>query len=321
MRNKFFISVCVLLMLDSLVFAKVVNKTVAVVGSETILLSDFDNVANPIIEQYKKVNPQFTTANEKELKNEILTRMVEEKLMLQKAKKENIKASKRKTEKLMTQVKSQFKSDSEFEEELKKDGMTIKDFEAKIDEQVMMTDLIEKEVKAKVEIPTDAEVETYYKENEDKMVEPERVRIRHILVKVDANADKKTKDEALKEIEKIKKKIDKGSDFAQLAKENSDDTVSAERGGDLGFFLRGEMVPEFETAAFALEVGKTSGIVETPFGYHILRCEEKRTAQKRTLNEVREYLKQVLSQQRMEEKYVEWIASLKKATNITINEF
>jgi hypothetical protein len=107
---------------------------------------------------------------------------------------------------------------------------------------------------------------------------PEQVRARHILVAVDAAADPAAKAAARAKIEAAKKRIEAGEDFAAVAREMSDDPGSKQNGGDLGFFKRGAMVKPFEEAAFSLEPGKLSDVVETPFGYHLIRVEEKKAA-------------------------------------------
>jgi peptidyl-prolyl cis-trans isomerase D len=107
---------------------------------------------------------------------------------------------------------------------------------------------------------------------------PEQVRARHILVSLDPAADEATKAAARAKLEGAKKRIEAGEDFAVVAKEVSDDPGTKEAGGDLGFFKRGAMVSAFEDAAFSLEPGKLSDLVETPFGLHLIRVEEKKAA-------------------------------------------
>ena len=107
---------------------------------------------------------------------------------------------------------------------------------------------------------------------------PEQVRARHILVSVEPAADDATKAAARAKLATAKKRIEAGEDFALVAKEVSDDPGSKESGGDLGFFKRGAMVAAFENAAFALAPGKLSELVETPFGFHLIRVEEKKAA-------------------------------------------
>ena len=130
---------------------------------------------------------------------------------------------------------------------------------------------------AKINI-TDEDVKTYYKANENAFKTQEMVKARHILIKVDKSATEEEKKKAREKAEGILKKIKAGEDFAKLATESSDDPGSKVKGGDLGFFGRGKMVKPFEEAAFSLKPGEVSGLVETQFGFHIIKVEEKKEA-------------------------------------------
>jgi peptidyl-prolyl cis-trans isomerase C len=136
--------------------------------------------------------------------------------------------------------------------------------------------------------PTLAQIESYarsvYLANPEKFQSPEQIRARHLLI------GKNTPDAKAK-AEELLKQLQGGADFATLAKEKSEDTGSGARGGDLGVFARGRMVPQFEEAAFALQKqGELSGLVETQFGYHIIQLTERRPAGKRSFDEVKEGL-------------------------------
>lgn len=123
--------------------------------------------------------------------------------------------------------------------------------------------------------PSMAELQAYFEANREKYATPE-VKARHILVSVDENASEEQVAEARNKIEEIKKQLDSGADFAELAKKYSDDKSNAENGGDLGWFGRGVMVKEFEETAFALDIGKVSAPVRTRFGFHLIKVEDKR---------------------------------------------
>ncbi|MBQ7232836.1 MAG: peptidylprolyl isomerase [Bacillales bacterium] len=151
---------------------------------------------------------------------------------------------------------------------------------AAYEQQLKLNLLINKYVTSKIEI-TDEELQTAYKE-----YQPE-IRASHILIGSDVeNAEQKAKD--------LKKQLDEGADFAKLAKENSTDTVSAANGGDLGFFGPGDMVSEFEDAAYNLKVGEISDVVESQFGYHIIKLVEK--PEKGTFEELESELREQIAQ-------------------------
>jgi len=149
---------------------------------------------------------------------------------------------------------------------------------------------------------------------------PESVRARHILVKVPAGGDEKAWKEAKKKAMDIKKRLEKGEDFASLAKEYSDDPGTKNRGGELGFFSKGRMVPEFETAAFSLEPGVFSDPVKTSFGYHIIQVEEKKEAGTRKFSEVAPQVKQMLVREKQRERMDKIINDLKKKYKVEVHK-
>jgi peptidyl-prolyl cis-trans isomerase D len=151
---------------------------------------------------------------------------------------------------------------------------------------------------AQVQI-SDGDVAEYYELNkEEKFVEPEAVHARHLLVAVTPDATPEAKDAARKKAQGLLARVKGGEDFATLAKQSSDDKVTAAKGGDLGFLSRGRMSPGFDEAAFALEPGATSDLVETPLGFDVIRVEEHRAAGVKPLEAVREQIVETLRHDR-----------------------
>jgi peptidyl-prolyl cis-trans isomerase D len=138
-------------------------------------------------------------------------------------------------------------------------------------------------VNASVPPPSDADLMKEYNAEQDKFKTPERVQARHILIKADASNDAASKAKA----EGILKQIQVGGDFAKLAKDNSQDPGSAAMGGELGFIVKGQTVPEFEKSAFSLQPGQTSGLVKTTYGYHIIQVEKHEQAHVQPFEEVK----------------------------------
>jgi parvulin-like peptidyl-prolyl isomerase len=295
--------------------AKVLDKTVATVDGEVILMSEYEKRARPIIEEYEKLlKGPDKDIRIKELKENILEQMIDEKILIHEANRKKIKVTRKEIQDGIEEIKKRFASEEEYNQELTKQGLTEEKFKEQVRDQLMVIKLIDEEVKAKVSPPTDTEIEEFYKQNESQMVEPEQVRVRHILIKVD---EKTNKEEALKKIKEILKEAKKGkTSFAELAKKYSED-VSASRGGDIGFFTRGQMVKKFEEAAFALDVGEISDVVETEYGYHIIQCLEKKAQEKKSLEEIKDNLRNFIFQRKMEERYEKWLRTLRDKASIT----
>ncbi len=133
---------------------------------------------------------------------------------------------------------------------------------------------------------TPKEIETYYQNNQEKFGQPHRIKVRHILIKTDSK-DADTIAQARKKAESIRDQALKGKDFAQLAKEYSEDSGTKARGGDLGYISRGQVVPEFEEATFSLKAGGISPIIQTPYGLHIAKVEEIQEAKIEPLDKVK----------------------------------
>ena len=175
-------------------------------------------------------------------------------------------------------------------------GISLDDLRTKMTEEMIAETVRDRELNIKV---TDDEVKKFYDENPAKFEQPERVRASHILL---ATRDLATgselpepkKAEKRKKIDELLKLARAGEDFAKLAKENSEDPGSKDKGGEYEF-PRGQMVPEFETAAFALKTNEVSDVVTTQFGYHIIKLLEKLPPQKvefaKVADNIKEYLK------------------------------
>jgi peptidyl-prolyl cis-trans isomerase C len=165
---------------------------------------------------------------------------------------------------------------------------------------------------------SDEESKTYYDTHPQSFVQPEQVRASHILIKVDADATEAQKTEARKKITAIQQKLKKGEDFASLAENYSEDTTS-KKGGDLGYFGRGQMVEPFEEAAFSLKPNEISDIVETQYGYHLIKVVDKKPEAKLTYAEVKDRLDQYLKQQKLQSAEKLYIDNLRK--NAAVEKF
>jgi peptidyl-prolyl cis-trans isomerase C len=167
---------------------------------------------------------------------------------------------------------------------------------------------------------TDAEAKKYYDENPKEFLLPERVRASHILIStrpLDPNTDpNQLKVQAKQKAEELLKKAKEGADFAALAKENSEDPGSKAQGGDLGLFPRGQMVKPFEDAAFGLQVGEISNLVETQFGYHIIKVTERADPTPVPFEEAKGKITEELAQKKRSDAVRTYIESLRQNAKI-----
>jgi len=164
---------------------------------------------------------------------------------------------------------------------------------------------------------TEQEVETFYRQNPDKFRQPERVRASHILIGVDAKASKEEREAARARAEKLRRELERSADFAALAQAQSS-CPSGRQGGDLGFFGKGKMVPQFEMAAFALKPGAVSDVVETPFGYHLIKVAERKGAEEIPLAAARDKIRYYLKTQKINKAVEAFVGQARKAAAVEV---
>ena len=182
----------------------------------------------------------------------------------------------------------------------------------------LANEYLNREVSQKVMV-SEEDAMSYYETHEAEFEAPEMVRARHILIKAPSSASEEEKKKAYEKAENILEKINAGEDFTKIASEMSDDSHTKSTGGDLGFFSRGRIVKPIEDAAFSTEPGKVSGIVNTQFGYHILKIEEKKDPRIQPYEEVKEKIKQSLLQERQKTKMTEFIENAMKDANVQMH--
>lgn len=239
------------------------------------------------------------------LKNTVLRQIINSQLLLQQAKNEKVKISTSDIDGEIEKIKANFSSSEAFNDALKANNLTLADLKKEIENNLMINYILNQE-KNKVSI-SEEELSNYYNENKMTFFDPEKVRARHILVT--------TEEEANEILLQLKEGL---ISFADLAKEKSI-CPSAANGGDLGFFSKGQMVKEFEEAAFSLKPGEISNIVKTEYGYHIIKCEEKKEAHSPTFEEVKENIEKILRTQKENELISALLTQLNEQANITIN--
>ena len=283
------------------------------VNGQEVKRSDFDLLVRNI----ELSRGPIPTERRDEVLRAALNQLVEYTLLQQEAKTRKVTVSDAEVNERIKQMQGQFPTEEAFKKALSARDMSIDRLrdDARVD--MVITRMVEDEV-ATAQPPTDAECKDYYDKNPDKFKLGEAVRASHILILADEKADEATKKKARAQIEAVNKRVKAGEDFAQLAKEHSQDG-SAAQGGDLDFFGRGRMVPPFEQAAFALKPGEVSDIVTSQFGYHIIKVTDRRTESTIPFDDqLQERLRQILTEQKKQEKAASFVASLKQKSKIEV---
>lgn len=228
----------------------------------------------------------------KKLKKEALDQLIEREILWQAARGAGVTVSDEELKAAMKQLEASFKTREAYLRKLDHNGFDEKSYGEYVRQDLVVTRYLSDA--AGTPTVTDEEIAAYYKENPGSFGRPEMVRARHILIKVPKDAPVPEREAARQRLESIREEALKGADFADLARRYSQDT-SASDGGDLGKFGRGRMVKPFENAAFALKPGEISEIVETPYGFHIIRVDEREDAKTLTLEESKERIREALT--------------------------
>ncbi len=293
---------------------KAPGDRVAVVNGTIITRGEFDRVLDSELRRAAQSGQQIPAAQMAKIENSILDRLIVGELLFQESKKKGIQVKPETvTEQLMT-IKQRFPSEAEFKKALEANNMTESKISADIKRDMAIQQLLDKEVDQKVKI-TDEESKTFYDKNLQLFQQPERVKASHILIKVDEGAPEEKKAEARKKIKEIQQKVQNGEDFAALAKTYSEGP-SGPKGGDLGSFGRGQMVKPFEDAAFSLKPNETSDIVETRFGYHLIKVVEKQPAKKIAYADAKDRINKRLKDQKLRTERQLYFDKLKKDAKI-----
>lgn len=312
------VTVIVMTMLVSVPFNTHAQKTgtdkIASVNEVVLLRQDLDREMKQVSFKLKRQGRPLNAEQMKRYESRIRETMINRSLLLQQAQSEGIEASNRLVDKALDEFKSTFPDDNAFQQALTEMETTEEQIQNQFRDGLTIKALIDKEVVQQISV-TDAQVRKYYDDNPDTFRRPEQVKASHILIKVPENASEEQKAKALAAIEALKVRIDNGENFAVLAQENSD-CPSKSKGGDLGFFGPEQMVPPFSKAAFDLQPGQVSEVVETRFGYHLIKLTERQEAQKLAFNDVKDEIATRLRQEQERTEIDKYIQKLTKEADI-----
>jgi parvulin-like peptidyl-prolyl isomerase len=266
--------------------------------------------------QGQKINPEQVPLYEQSL----LEDLIRIRILRAMATADDKAAAKKMADKKMDDAITQLGSAEALDRQLKAVDLSRQELLSKWLDAATAETVLKRELNINI---TDNEVKKFYDENPSKFEQPEMVRAGHILLmtidaKTKAPLSAEVKEAKHKQSEDILKRIRSGEDFAQLAREFSEDPGSKDNGGELPPFARGQMVPEFEAAAFSLNTNQVSDVVTSPYGYHIIKLIAKLPARRIELATVAERVKQDLGLQAIQKQFTPYYAKIKEAAGVQI---
>ncbi len=305
--------------------APAVDKVLVTINGSDITESQVDAKIKPQLDQMAarnaKVPPQFVEQMKERMKKDAIDKMIIEKLLDEKVKEANIVVTDEDATKQLQEIAARQQPPISLEDLkalIEARGQTFDEVKGYIRKGLGYQKLIEGQFGDKVKV-TDEDANKFYTENIRQYENPEQIRTSHILIKVDStdpNIDPNAAKAAAKaKAEDLLKQIREGADFATLAQNNSA-CPSAKNGGDLGFFSRGQMVGPFDDAAFSLKVGQVSDIVETQYGYHIIKATDHKDANTIPFEQAKANIEKQLEETKKAETANKYIESLKAGAKI-----
>lgn len=290
------------------------EQKLAVVNGTVINQAELDSEMNRFLARLQSQDRVPTDLERSQIKKQVLENLIVGELLYQESQKEGVKVDQKEIEAQLAPIKGRYPSEAEFKKALSTMNLTEADLRFRFERDLAIRKLLADQIGGKIAV-SEKESRAYYDSNPEFFKKPEQVRASHILIKVDPGADEAKKAEARTKIESLQAKLKNGEDFGALAKEYSEGP-SGPKGGDLGFFGRGQMVKSFEETAFTMKPGQVSGMVETRFGYHLIMVTERTPESTLSYEEVKDRLEQYLKQQKAQETIAAYVETLKGKAKI-----
>jgi len=249
-----------------------------------------------------------------QIRNSIIDNFINEELLVQDSKSHGIKVEPSEVEVAFADIQKRFNDTAALEKALAESNITVDELKVKIKRGIAAKKLIDGQVITTIVVP-ETENRAFYDEHPEYFKNAEQVKASHILIKCDPKAEASVKDGAKRKIKDIQKKLADGESFSELAKQFSEGP-SKNQGGDLGFFEREKMVKPFADAAFALQTGEISDIVETDFGFHLIKVTNKKAASTEEYEIVKEKINSHLKRGKIQEAIGNYIVNLREKATI-----
>jgi peptidyl-prolyl cis-trans isomerase C len=289
-----------------------IPAVLALVNGEAIEKWEFESAV-------KRVEARAGSAVPAEKRDEVLRGVLDQlvayHLLAQESKARKIDVTDKDIDAQLAQIRTGFPTEEAFKQSIAAEGLTMERLRVQARTSLQVQKVIDAEVTSKVAVQ-DTDVSAFYAQNLDRIKQGESVHASHILIGVPEGATPAQKAGARKQAQAVLTEIRGGGDFVKIAKENSQDPGSAPDGGDLGFFPKGQMTPAFEEAAFTLKIGAVSGLVETPFGFHIIKVHERKAARTPPLTEVSGQIRDFLAAQQREKMLEQFVEQAKSKGKI-----
>ena len=291
-----------------------IPAVLARVNGEAIERWEFDNALKRI---EARAGGPVPAEKRDEVLRSVLDQLVAYHLLAQESRARKLAIGDQDVEARLGEIRRRLPNEDAFKQGIAAQGLTVDQLRVQTRTSLEVSKVIDDEVTSKVAV-ADADVTTFYQQNLERFKQGDSVHASHILIGLPQDATPVQKAEAKAKAQAALKQVRGGADFSIVAKAQSEDPGSAQNGGDLGFFPKGQMAPAFEEAAFKLKAGAVSPIVETPFGFHLIKVHERRGPRTAPLVEVSGQIKDFLTQGQREQKLEQFVEQVKTKSKVEI---
>jgi peptidyl-prolyl cis-trans isomerase C len=288
--------------------------TVVIVNDIPITEADVTLEIKRILFQAKAMQKPLDQSMVLSMRDKVIDSLINRELLYQQSKKKGITTDETDIDNSIDQIKQRLEAGQSFESLLAEMGIAIETMRTQVGQASAIQKLLEVEVYPQAMV-SEKDSRIFFENNPQYFKKPEEVKASHILIQVAPDASDEEKLAARKKIEDIQKKIEAGDDFADLARQYSEGPSNV-NGGDLGYFDRRKMVKPFADTAFDLKPGQVSNIVETRFGFHLIKVYDKRAKSAYVFEDIKDRLGELLQQQKMQEETVRYLEGLRKTATI-----
>ena len=291
-----------------------VVKPVAVVNGVELSEADLSEEISRILPLETNFHGGVSAEKIKSIRSKAVAALVEKELQYQDALAKGLKLPDAELDKEIGKLREKFKARGDFNKLIEQSGFTEASFRRFVERKILADKIKVRTVDQMIRV-TDEMAKEFYEANKAKYFKPEEFRASQILIKVDPSANLEEKAKRKEFAETVLKKLREGADFAQMAAKESED-LSSIKGGDLGSFHAGETLPEFEEAVKVLKMGGISGLVETIYGFHIIKLVDRKEPRQLQFADVKEKIKAQLEEKERERLYNQWMERLKANAKI-----
>lgn len=294
--------------------AQKASKEIAVTVNGAPITSNLLEIRTRQLSSVSSFHGRINDKQMEEIRNRAIDELITEELIYQDAKRMGIVIPEKEIDDRLKEIKKGYPSEDAFNKLLAANDLDPSSYKRLIERELLIKKVRERLFGKPVKL-SNKEVKEYFDKNRERFREPEKIRLRQILIKLPPYTSNEGWEKGKKKAEDILTELKAGKDFSRLAKESSDDP-SKEKGGDMGLIHRGRLEPFIEDIAFSMKVGEISDVIQTIYGYHIIKLEEKKEAEYVPYSRVKEKLKKDMEEIAMEDKKRDWIKGLKEKADI-----